>query len=295
MKRGRLTLIGLFTGLLIACAPARTAVGQPQVTDTAPELQKGSVVEDIHELVQGVGYEVLIVAQKWGLVPSLCMGFKASLDKTFKTSDAYIQAFDQAQSRLWQTYSWYSAWGNIQNLVLSTLYYFGWKSNLFSSQLGLTLSKIEFYLLPLPSVYLTMTPKEEAFADSPTDPSILYIYLAELGYEVVKVAESVSWKGPEVTFVFRTTDKPDIVRQWAWAKIDNYMANFEDTWSVTYLTLSAFLYLLRQADETRRYFGNEPSVDLDYVAISVGLLPFILNRFSMAGEDPAMFARDPCQ
>jgi len=285
----------LIGGSLIGPAPLRYVAAQPHTTGVETAQTSGSMVEDIHKLVQGVGYEVLIVAQKWGLVPSFCMGFKAALDRTFDSNDAYITAFEQAQDRLGETYAWYSPWGNVQSLILSTLYYFGWKSNLFSAELGLTLSKIEFYLLPLPSIYLTMTPKEEELADSHTDPSILYIYLAELGYEVVKVAESVSWTGPEVTFIFRTTDKADVVREWAWAKIDNYMANYPETWSVTYVVLSAFLYLLRQADDTRRYFGNEPSVDLDYVGISVGLLPYILNRFSVAGEDPAMFARDPCQ
>lgn len=295
MRTKGLILAGVLTGLLFGSAGLRIAAAQPAQSPPDLPQDSGSVVEDIHKLVQGVGYEVLIVSQKWGLVPQLCMGFKATIDKSFKSSDEYIGAFVQAQDRLSETYSWYSPWGNVQHLVLSTLYYFGWKSNLFSAQLGLSLAQLEFYLLPLPSVYLTMKPKEEEFPESSTDPAILYIYLAELGYEVVKVAESVSWTGPEVTFIFRTSDKPELVRQWAWAKIDNYMANFTDTWSVTYLTLSAFVYLLRQADDTRRYFGNEPAIDLDYVAINVGLLPFILNRFSVAGEDPAMFARDPCQ
>lgn len=294
MSWSSVLLLAVFTGfVLVSQTDLSLPGGDP---GGASQLAADdNIVSDVHNLVQGVGFDVLIVSQKWGLVPSFCVGFSSEIDETFSSTSDLSMAFEQAKTRLDERYSWFDIWGRTQFVILSTLYYIGWSTTWLFSYFGMSLSAVEFYVLPLPSLYLTMIPKQEPFEYNQNEPSVLYIYLEQLGYDVVKVAESIGVTGPELTVVFRTSEKPEVMRQWAWAKIDTFMENYEDKWSVTYITMSAFFYLLRQADESIKYFGNEPDVDLDYVAISVGLLPFILNRFSMEGFDPAMFARDPCQ
>lgn len=299
MPWSTLVLLTLIAGLAFTTDPNLSRIAKQALFETESPAdgtgKSDNIVEDVHNLVQGVGFDVLIVSQKWGLVPNFCIGFKSKIDEIFQNTNDLSSAFDEAKTRLDGKYYWYDVWGNVQSAILSTLYYFGFSTTWFFSHFGMSLSHIEFYILPLPSVYLTMIPREEELDRNPEEPSVLYIYLEELGYDLVKLSESFSFTGPDLTLIFRTSDRPEAVRQWAWAKIDNYMENYQDKLSMTYLTMSAFLYLLRQADESMRYFGEKPDVDLDYVAINVGLLPFILNRFSMEGYDPAMFARDPCQ
>ncbi len=289
-------------GLLLACLTCLVGAGvsEPSRGATAPGTPPAASNQDtdsimsFDRLVEGVGFDVLVVASKWGLVPSFCVAFTSRLDEKFGDMDQLEDAFEAAKNRLATDYAWYDPWANLQSLVLSVLYYFGSSTTWLFSKFGLSLVQVEFYLLPLPQIYTTLVPRPYADA-GPDEPLVLYRHLEDLGYEVVKVAEVLSVTGPSVTVLFRTTDKPREMREWVWAKIDAYMERYGDQWSLSYLTLSSLLYLLREADGAARDLAERPEIDLDYLAIELGLFPSILNRQSLSRQPPAEFYRDPCQ
>ncbi len=279
---------------LLIAAVASAPLGRAQAPPAEPTLAE-TAIRDIDTLIEGVGFDLLVVAQKWGLVPRFCVSFSSSVEEQFADRNELSQAFEAAQNRLSARHAWYDPWGHVQRGMLSILYYFGWSSSWFFSDFSLQLTELDIYILPLPSVYLTLKPLRQEFSYADEGPGVLYQYLSELGYEVVKVAEVIGVTGPSVTILFRTRQRPEPQRQWAWAKINNYIDSYPDQWSITYFTLTSLTYLLRQADESMRYFGDEPSMDLDYVALEVGLFPAITNRVSLADNPPAEFRRDPCQ
>jgi len=289
--RRRLNVLGaavLISGTMVADVTAQPAQpGDPVARAAAdrPELES---------LTETLGFDLEVLTQSFDItfVPSVCIAFY-NRDKTSWGVDD-VTAYEKAVETLNNTHGWLEPWYYVQRIVLSTLYHLEmFETFMLSQDYGMRLNRVELHFSLWPYLYVETKHYEDGVD---IDMTAIHQAFKDLGYELLKISYVFSLSGPKVKFLVRYLGSPEeATRQALWQRVDGYLDERYSFWSLGYWTEWALVTLMRQADHGHQVLRQDANIDIDYMIFTLGPIPGVDARGSLADEPAAEFSRDPCE